>query len=91
MILIDLQKTFDTLDHTILLNKMKCIGFDKWLSVHLQTKWFWVRVPLQSLNKCICFCLKRNSRHHIGAKDFQEINCLPTKKKSRATLRHRRF
>ena len=27
MILIDLQKAFDTLDHTILLEKMKCIGF----------------------------------------------------------------
>ena len=27
MNLIDLQKAFDTLDHTILLEKMKCIGF----------------------------------------------------------------
>ena len=27
MILIDLQKAFDTLDHTILLEKMKCKGF----------------------------------------------------------------
>ena len=27
MILIDLQKAFDTLDHEILINKMKCIGF----------------------------------------------------------------
>ena len=27
MILIDLQKAFDTLDHKILLDKMKCIGF----------------------------------------------------------------
>ena len=35
MILIDLQKTFDTLDHIIILDKMKCIGFsDKTL------KWF---------------------------------------------------
>ena len=35
MILIDLQKAFDTLYHNILLNKMKCIGFsDKTL------KWF---------------------------------------------------
>ena len=27
MILINLQKAFDTLDHTILFDKMKCIGF----------------------------------------------------------------
>ena len=35
IILIDLQKAFDTLDHNILLDKMKCIGFpDKTI------KWF---------------------------------------------------
>ena len=35
MILIDLQKAFETLDHKILLAKMKCIGFsDKTI------KWF---------------------------------------------------
>ena len=28
MILVDLQKTFDTLDHTVLLQKMECIGFN---------------------------------------------------------------
>ena len=27
MILVDIQKAFDTLEHKILLNKMKCIGF----------------------------------------------------------------
>ena len=32
-------------------------------------------------NKCIRFCLKLNSRHHIGAKEFQEINWLPTKER----------
>ena len=32
-------------------------------------------------NKCICFCLKLNSRHHIGAKEFKEINWLPTKER----------
>ena len=31
MILIDLQKAFDTLDHDVLLKKMKCVGFKKWL------------------------------------------------------------
>ena len=39
MILIGLQKTFDTLDHKILLDKMKCIGFSdktiKWFHSHL--------------------------------------------------------
>ena len=36
IILIDLQKAFVALDHTILLDKMKCIGFsDK------TTKWFY--------------------------------------------------
>ena len=30
-------------------------------------------------NNCIRFCLKLNSRHHIGAKEFKEINWLPTK------------
>ena len=32
-------------------------------------------------SKCIRFCLKRNSRHHIGAKEFDEINWLPTKER----------
>ena len=35
MILIDLQKTSDTLDHDVLLEKMKCMGFKKSL-----IKWF---------------------------------------------------
>ena len=30
-------------------------------------------------NKCIRFCLKLNPRHHIGAKEFREINWLPIK------------
>ena len=32
-------------------------------------------------NKCIRFCLKLNSRQHIGAKEFKEINWLPTKER----------
>ena len=29
-------------------------------------------------NKYIRFCLKLNSRQHIGAKKFKEVNWLPT-------------
>ena len=32
-------------------------------------------------NKCIHFCLKLNSRQHIGAKEFNEIKRLPTKER----------
>ena len=32
-------------------------------------------------NKCIHFCLKRNSRHHVGMREFREMNYLPTKEK----------
>ena len=31
-------------------------------------------------NKCIRFCLKLNSRHHIGANELKDINWLPIKK-----------
>ena len=46
MILVDLQKGFDTLDHTILLQKMECIGFKvsviKWFQSYLLNKKFFV-------------------------------------------------
>ena len=32
-------------------------------------------------NKCIPFCLKLNSRQHIGAKEFKKINLLPIKER----------
>ena len=32
-------------------------------------------------NKCIRFCLKLNSRQHVGAKEFKKINWLPTKER----------
>ena len=32
-------------------------------------------------NKCILFCLKFNSRYHIGAKEFKDINWLLTKER----------
>ena len=46
MILIDLQKAFDTLDHGVLLEKMECIGFKKtviqWFSSYLSSRKFFV-------------------------------------------------
>ena len=46
MILIDLQKAFDTLDHDILLQKMKCIGFSDtvvaWFRSYLSDRAFFV-------------------------------------------------
>ena len=46
MILIDLQKAFDTLDHKILLDKMKCIGFSdkkiKWFHSYLTNRTIFV-------------------------------------------------
>ena len=44
MILIDLQKAFETLEHTSLLDKMKCIGFSdktiKWFHSHFTHRAF---------------------------------------------------
>ena len=44
MILVDLQKAFDMLDHTKLLQKMECIGFKesvvKWFQAYLSNKNF---------------------------------------------------
>ena len=46
MILIDLQKASDTLDHKILLDKMKCIGFldktKKWFHSYLTNRDFFL-------------------------------------------------
>ena len=46
MILIDLKKAFDTLDHDILLEKMECIGFKKpvikWFKSYLSNRKFFV-------------------------------------------------
>ena len=46
MILVDLQKAFDTLDHNILLEKMECIGFNKkvikWFHSYLLNRKFFV-------------------------------------------------
>ena len=46
MILVDLQKAFDTLDHTILLQKIECIFFEepviKWFQWYLSNRKFFV-------------------------------------------------
>ena len=48
---------------------------------------FFIREPFSSLktqvteSRCICFCLKLNSRHYIEAKEFKEVNWLPTKER----------
>ena len=48
MILIDLQKAFDTIDHEILLKKMYCIGFSehkiKWFQSYLKDRSFIVSI-----------------------------------------------
>ena len=52
MILIDLQKAFDTIDHEILIEKMKFLGFSKnvlkWFQCYLSNRIFFV-----SINDCI--------------------------------------
>ena len=46
MILVDLQKAFVTLDHTVLLKKMECIGFKesviKWFQSYLSNRKFFM-------------------------------------------------
>ena len=39
----------------------------------------------------ICFCLKLSSRHHIGAKEFKEINWLPTKERTKQRVATKDF
>ena len=42
-------------------------------------------------NKCIRFCLKLNSRLHIGAKEFKKINWIPTKERVEQRIATRVF
>ena len=52
MVLIDLQKTFDTIDHSILLEKMSCLGFAgkmiAWYMSYLTNRSFIVSVGKES-------------------------------------------
>ena len=48
MILIDLQKAFDTIDHEIFLNKIKCLGFSdssiSWYKSYLENRYFKINI-----------------------------------------------
>ena len=60
MILIDLQKAFDTIDHSILLEKMSCLGFAEstieWYKSYLTNRCFVVNVgkDFSSPGKLMC-------------------------------------
>ena len=60
LILIDLQKAFDTIDHEILLEKMVCIGFSKntvnWFRSYLSNRFFKVNInkTLSNSGKLAC-------------------------------------
>ena len=60
MILIDLQKAFDTIDHKILIEKMKCMGFfndfTKWFESYLSKRMFSVHVEKNFSDKALLSC-----------------------------------
>ena len=60
MILIDLQKAFDTIDHEILLNKMKHFGFSqqviKWYYSYLSNRKFCINVNNTLSKPCTLTC-----------------------------------
>ena len=60
MISIDLQKAFDTIDHKILIEKMKCMGFSngvtKWFECYLSKRMFSVQEENSFSDKAIIIC-----------------------------------
>ena len=60
MILIDLQKAFDTIDHKILIEKMKFMGFSndvtKWFERYLSKGMFSVHVENSFSDKALIIC-----------------------------------
>ena len=60
MFLIDLQKAFDTIDHKILIEKMKCMGFSnditKWFESYLSKRMFSVHVEKRFSDKAFISC-----------------------------------
>ena len=60
MILTDLQKAFDTIDHKILIEKMKYMGFSnavtKWFECYLSKRMFSVHKENSVSDKAIIIC-----------------------------------
>ena len=60
MILTDLQKALYTIDHKILIGKMKCMGFSngvtKWFEYYLPKRMFSVHVENSFSDKAITIC-----------------------------------
>ena len=60
MILIDLQKAFDTINHEILLQKLKCLGFSStsvtWFKSYLENRYFIVNVDDSFSEKAPLVC-----------------------------------
>ena len=60
MNLIDLQKAFDTIDHKILIEKMKCMGFSNdvtnWFECYLSKRMFSVHVENSFSDKALIIC-----------------------------------
>ena len=46
---------------------------------------------LGTQNECISFCLKLSSRQYIKAKEFKEINLLPTKERAKQPITTKNF
>ena len=65
MILIDLQKAFDTIDHKILIEKMKCMGFSndviKWFESYLSKRMFSAHVEKSFSDKGLISCVPQGS------------------------------
>ena len=60
MIVIDLQKVFNTIDHKILIEKIKCMGFSnditKWFECYLSNRMFSVNVENSFSDKALISC-----------------------------------
>ena len=60
MILINLQKAFDTIDHEILIEKVKCMGFSndvtKWFECYLSKRMFLMNTENSFSDKVLMDC-----------------------------------